>query len=81
MPSNSLGDEIASMVGGFISLFLLVIIVSAIISTNSFPDPGDPLYPAAESLKEAIALTIILASLLLGVGSWIINELTGNGRR
>ena len=69
------------MVAGFMFLFLLVIIVSAIVSINTFPDTGDPLYPEVESLKESIATSIILLSLLLGGGTWIVNEITGNGRR
>ena len=81
MQTNSLLDEIWMTVYGFTLLFVFILIIGAIISNPGFPNPGDPLYSASVSLKESIAASIILLSLLLGGGSWIINELTGNGRR
>ena len=81
---NSVLDKIWEIVYGFTLLFVFVLIISAIISNSGFPSPGDPLYATSMSLKQTVAASVVLMSLMFSGSGLLIRyilSLNSGGRR
>jgi hypothetical protein len=74
----NMDDLIWKIVGGVIVALLAIAIVDSILSSAAAPQPGDPLYPALQSMISGWSTALVLAvpgSIL--VLAYVLSQLRG----
>lgn len=85
-PGAMVVGYVSGALAGFTAIFVMLYVVSTIVTSPLAPAPGDPLYPAQQSVIESTAMSAkLLAPGVLGAGLLIIGLLSlvgsGGGRR